>query len=84
MAFVPFSAGPRYIVSRVECYFPLELNLIDIIFFARNCIGQNFALAEEKMLLAGLLHNYELTFDEEKLLKSKVSYYYILIEFAWK
>ncbi len=32
----------------------------------RNCIGQEFALNEEKVVLAHILRNFELSLDESK------------------
>ena len=34
---------------------------------SRNCIGQEFALNEERVLLAYILRNFEISLDESKL-----------------
>ena len=31
----------------------------------RNCIGQNFALNEEKVILARIFHNFEIALDPD-------------------
>ena len=35
----------------------------------RNCIGQEFALNEERVALAHILRNFEISFDETKPVK---------------
>ena len=36
---------------------------------SRNCIGQEFALNEERVALAHILRNFEFTLDDSKPLK---------------
>ncbi|KAL5487311.1 hypothetical protein EMCRGX_G019898 [Ephydatia muelleri] len=36
----------------------------------RNCIGQEFALNEEKVVIAYILRNFKLTLDTEKSVKN--------------
>ena len=39
--------------------------------FCRNCIGQEFALNEERVALAHILRNFEISLDETKPIKKE-------------
>ena len=60
-AFIAFSAGPRsgdqFLGSSFYHY---------MFHLTRNCIGQEFALNEEKVVISHILRNFELTLDTEK------------------
>ena len=60
-AFIAFSAGPRsgdQLLGSSVYHYMLHLT--------RNCIGQEFALNEEKVVISHILRNFELTLDTEK------------------
>ncbi len=61
MSFVPFSAGPRYNAVPVS----YDNNDYFTVCY-RNCIGQNFAVYEEKMFLSVFLRNFEISLDDSK------------------
>ena len=50
-AYVPFSAGPRLVHTSVI----LAVYFVVFYLYNRNCIGQNFAMNEEKVAVAKIL-----------------------------
>ena len=59
-----------YLSLLVQGTYILILIVINTLYI-RNCIGQEFALHEEKVALATILRHYEITVDENYTVKPK-------------
>ena len=70
-AYVPFSAGPRLVHTSTV------LTVYSVVFYNRNCIGQNFAMNEQKVAIAKILRRLELLRNVQTILVVNLCYMHL-------